>query len=176
MTAGGMAPAGLQRLGVVPLSILAAAFALLGLNDAQGAGVGVIVAIAAVAVSLLWRIFGERIAGGAELLPVAGALAYFVLVAPTTVVSEVLAGFAALALLLWLAHVTAETPGRLSRALDQLIMPMAGFAIALGIAFVLPPEPLSLGFASLLLVLVIVVVVLILSRPSLVGRREAPSS
>lgn len=169
-------PSVLQRIGIVPLGILAAAFALLALNDGQGSGIGLIVAITAVALSVLWRVFGQRIAGGAELLPVAGALAYFVLVAPTTVISEVLAGFAGLAVLLWLAQVSAEAPGRLGRALDLLIMPMAGFAIALGIAFVLPPEPLSLGFASLLLVLVIVVVVLILARPGWVGHREAPSS
>ncbi len=166
----------LDRIGVIPLSILACALLLLGLDDTHGAVAGLIVAGVGLALSEAWRIVGRPVGSGVEIAPAGAALIYLLLVAPSTVVSEVLAGFAGIAVLLWLADVSIRSPGRLGRALDELIMPMAGFAVALGIAFVIPTGPLSLGFASLLLVLVVVLVVLILARPSIVGRREAPSS
>jgi hypothetical protein len=165
-----------DRLGVLPFAILASALLLLALDDSHGLLPGLVVAVVGLALSAAWRIIGRPVGGGVEVAPVGAAMIYLVLVAPPSVVSEALAGFAGIAVLLWLAGLSARSPGRLGRALDQLIMPMAGFAVALGIAFILPTGPLSLGFASLLLVLVVVLVVLILARPAIVGRREAPSS
>lgn len=165
-----------DRIGPVPFSLLTVLLLGLAIENPAGAGVGIVVVVVALAVSVLMRITDRPWGKGTEAAPVGAALVYLTVTAPPGVLSDVLAGFAAVALLLWLADISYRSVGRLSRAFDQLIMPMAGFAIALGIAFIVPAGPLSLGLAALLLILVMTLVVLILARPAIAGRREAPSS
>ena len=165
-----------MRLGPIALLLLAVVLFALGLEDPAGAPIGVIVVAIGLVLSALWRLLGPIPPNGLEAIPTGVVLLYIVLAAPPTVVSEVLAGLAGLTLLLWISDVSRASPHALLRGFDQLLMPAAGFAVALGISFTVPVGPLSLGFASLALVLVILLVVLILSRPGLVGRREAPGS
>lgn len=166
----------IDRVGPVPFAILSAMLVLLALGSTLGLVTALAVAVVGLALSATWRIRPWPRDTGVEILPVGIALLILTLTATVTTISEVVAGFAGIATLLWLADVSGHASPRMGRALDQLVMPMAGFAVALGTAYVVPPEPLSLGIATLLLLLVVVLVILVLSRPSIVGRREAPSS
>ena len=173
---GQLRPHPLRRVVDAPFVVLALVLGILGVQDTSGLFVGLSAGAAGLVRTALWRLFGRPWAGGIEVLPAAGTLVYLSLAVPPTVVSEILAGLAGVFLLLWLAHTTARPTERLSRVLDHLVMPLAGLAIALGASFVIPVGPLSLGLASLLLVLVVVFAVLVLTRPAIVGRREAPTS
>ena len=174
MTAG-PSPGGRSRFRPASFLLLLGIALFLGYLDGLPLGVGI--AVAAVAVGIAAGLRADpspRISGYAPVPAVVG-IALEAVVAPVGLGTEIVAGAAGLALLLWLADDPDRPVGGPVRALPAIALPALALGIAWSSALFLPSGALPLGVAGGLLALTIIAVALLAGRPTLFDREEARS-
>ena len=157
---------------VSPL-LLVVSVGLLGYLARFPDATGIFLAVGAVVVGVVLRrpSFGSVRAYAS--LPVLAAMAIEVVSVPVGLGSELIAGLAGLAFLLWLADDPARPRGSAARALPALAVTTLALGIAWSSALFLPSHAIPLGVAGGLLALAIAVVALLVGHPTVLDREEA---
>ena len=164
---------GLASLRPATLLLLGVAGALLGYLSGFPHGFGVVVAVGGVAAAaVLRRSFSPGPAAYAP-VPALGVLVVEVVPAPVGLGSELVAGFAGLAFLLWLADDPSRPVGGALRGLPTVAVPALALGIAWSSALFLRSGAVPLGVAGALLALVLAAVALLVGRPKVFDREEA---
>lgn len=155
------------------LVLLGVAGALLGYLSGFPAGLGAFVVVAGVVASagLRWS-SPPRVAAYAP-VPALAVLVVEALSAPVGLGSELVAGFAGLAYLFWLADDPSRPAGGPARALPTVAVPALALGIAWSSAFFLRSGAVPLGVAGALLALVLAAVAFLVGRPRVFDREEA---
>jgi len=162
---GSLRPATLVLLGVTAV--------LLGYLSGFPYGFGPFLAVAGVIAGAALRLHpSPRVAAYAP-VPVLAVLVVEVLPAPVGLGSELVAGFAGLAFLLWLADDPSRPVGGAVRSLPTVAVPALALGIAWSSALFLRSGAVPLGVAGALLALVLALVAFLVSRPRLFDREEA---
>ncbi|MEM0129042.1 MAG: hypothetical protein QXG65_02600 [Thermoplasmata archaeon] len=168
------------RVGWRPLALLVAVLVVLGAQDTvAGPVAGIAIAVAGIAAAAIVRLGSRGLGSVAFPVPAGIALAVVAVGTPVTVVGEVLAGVAALALLLWCADGPDASPGSARRSADLIALPALGLFIAVGSGILLPPGNLQIGLAALLLTATILLVIATIARwvfPPVAGSPQRPPS
>jgi hypothetical protein len=157
----------------VSLGVLAAAALLLGYLSGVPYGFGVVlVAGGVLGAAALRRSESGAVAGWAP-VPVLLVLAIEAVGAPVGLGSELVAGLAAVAFLIWLADDPGRPVGGAVRGLPTVAVPALAVGIAWSSALFLPAKVVPLGVAGALLAFALAAVALLLARPSAFDREEA---
>ncbi|MGA8710215.1 MAG: hypothetical protein WB786_03170 [Thermoplasmata archaeon] len=155
------------------LALLLVTLTYLGYLSGYPYGYGFLVAAGAVALAAFLRASPSGSDVAYAPAPVLAVLALEAVAAPVGFGTELFAGFAALAFLVWLADDPDRPSGGPVRSLPTIAVP----ALALGIAWVsgiiLPAGALPLGVAGGLLALALAAVAYLVGSPSLFDREEA---
>lgn len=138
-------------------------------------GLGVAVAVTAVAIAVALQISSSPEVRAYAPVPVLGAFALEAATAPVGFGTELFAGLAGLAFLVWLADDPARPAGGPIRALPTIALPALALGIAWSSALFLPAGVVPLGVAGGLLALTLAAVALLVGRPTVFDREEARS-
>jgi len=159
----------------VSLALLLAVAIVLGFLSGFPAGLGVFLAVGLVVVGAVLRaVPGHGLAAYAP-VPVLGVLLLEASTAPVGFGTELFAGLAGLAFLVWLADDPARPAGGSVRALPALAVPALALALAWSSALFLPTGLLPVGVAGALLALLVAAVALLAGRPTVFDREAARS-
>jgi len=172
MTATPASPPDLE-LRPLTLGMLFVATGLLGYVSGFPGGIGIVVALGVVAFAAGLRTVSKRGIFAYAPVPVIVVLVLEAATAPAGFGTELLAGLAGLAFLLWLGDDPARPAGGAARSVPVIALP----ALALGIAWTselfLPAGTVPFGVAGALLAVVLAAVAFLMGRPSLFDREEA---
>lgn len=136
-------------------------------------GLGFLVAAGAVVLAAFLRASRSGANAGYAPAPVLAALALEAVVAPVGFGTELFAGFAALAFLVWLADDPSRPTGGPLRSLPTIAVPSLALGIAWVSGIILPAGAVPLGVAGGLLALTLAAVAYLVGSPSLFDREEA---
>jgi hypothetical protein len=156
----------------VSLALLLVAAGVLGYVSGFPAGFGPIVAVAAVVAAVVLRTGASRTEAAYAPVPVLAGLALEAVTAPAGLGSELFAGLAGLAFLIWLADDPSRPRGGAVRDLPTLAIPALALGIAWSSALFLPSRAVPLGVAGALLTLALATVAFLVSRPGAFDREE----
>jgi hypothetical protein len=137
---------------------------------------GVGLAIAGPVVGSLLRGGAPRHLRSVGLLAPLVTLGILVVYLPIETFTELAAGLASLALLLWCAEDPERSSGAIGRGLAALAVPAAVFGIALASSLLLPPGAGSLGIAAGLLAGILAAVAVLLAAPRAFDRDPTATS
>jgi len=155
------------------LVALLVAAVLLGYLSGVPDGWGIVLAAAAVlAAALLRQSSADAVAAYAP-VPVVVVLVVEAVGAPVGIGTEIVAGLAGLAFLVWLADDPSRPVGGAARSLGTVAVPALAVGIAWSSALFVPAGALPLGVAGGLLALTLGAVALLLGRPTVFDREEA---
>lgn len=157
----------------VSLGLLFVATTYLGVLSGVPAGLGVLVAPLGVVAAALLR---TRPSGKGVVyapVPVLVVLALEAGFAPVGFGTELVAGLAGLAFLVWLADDPTRPAGGPLRAFPSIAIPSLALSIAWSSALFLPAGTFPLGVAGVLLAITLAAVAYLVGRPSLFDREEA---
>jgi hypothetical protein len=168
-----LAGSGVRGLGF--LALLGAALVFFALLSGLAWFLGLPIVAAGMAAAFLLRRRDAPRDGRAAPIPALGALVAVAAFAPSSPESDLVGGFAAVALLAWLADDPRRAPGGLSRALPSLVLVLVTLGIAWVGAFLLPSGSALIGIGAGLLVVVMILVAVLLGRPDLIDR-EPPAT
>jgi hypothetical protein len=138
-------------------------------------GAGVILMVAAVAAAAALRVVARPGLTSFAPIPVLLALVVEAVAAPVGFGTEIMAGLAGLAFLVWLADDPARPEGGAVRGLPVVAIPALALGIAWSSALFLPSGVVPLGVAGALLALAIVAVAFLVGWPTVLDRDEARS-
>ena len=166
-------PASARWRGTGSWLLLAAVGGLFGLASGLPYAEGALVSVAGIIIGGILR----RPASPAHLrpfalLPVVIGVGAVAIASPFALLTELLAGLSALAILVWLADDPARPAGGVARARYTIGIPGAALGIAWASALLLPSNSASLGVAAALLVFVIAAVAFLVGQPSTFDREE----
>lgn len=147
------------------LAVGAAIAVALALWDPHGALFGTGIALAGFVLAGALRARGGARIRPFEMLPAVVALGYLALVAPTAIVTDLLAGLSALALFAWIADDPELPRGNLRRSGDVLLLPALGLAVAFSSSLLIQPGYVYVGIAAALLIGGLLAVAWVLSHP-----------
>lgn len=159
----------------VSLALLLVASVSLGYLSGFPDGFGPLLAAVAVGLAAGVRTSPSASVAGYAPVPAVLVLAAEAVTAPVGTGTELIAGLAGLAFLLWLADDPSRPVGGAVRALPTIALPGLALGIAWTSALFLRPGAVPLGVAGALLALTLAVVALFVGRPSLFDREEARS-
>jgi hypothetical protein len=137
---------------------------------------GPLLGLAGVALGAALRSLPSTLARGGAPVPPLVALGLLAALAPVSELTELYAGLAALAFLLWLADDPARLPGGAGRGLRIIAVPALGFGLAWASSLLVPAVGSSVGLAVALLVGVGAVVAFLLRAPAAFDRDPAATS
>ncbi len=161
--------------GVGLLAVAAAVAVALGLWDPHGSAVGIGIAIAGFAAAGAVRAYGGPSVRTYEFLPAVAVLAYLAVVAPISLITDLIAGVSALALFAWLADDPERPRGNLRRSGDVLLLPALGLAVAVSSSLLIPPGLVYVGVATALLASGLLSVAWVLSHPESFDTADTPT-
>ena len=138
--------------------------------------VSVIGGVAGATFASLVRAVVPRRLGFLGLVPALIPLGAFVTESRLGTIPELVAGIAALALLLWCSEEPDRAPGSLARGLTGLAVPAAVFGLALASSLLLPAGLGSLGVAAGLLTVSLAAVALLLGAPRIFDQDPSATS
>ena len=159
----------------VSLAIVAVATALVGYLSGFPDGLGLFLAVGAVVFAAGLRTIPTRRVYSASPVPVLAVLVLEAATAPVGLGSELLAGFAGLAFLVWVADDPSRPKGGALRALPEVALPALALGIAWTSALFLPYGVVPIGVAGALLALTVAAVAFLVGWPALFDREEARS-
>jgi hypothetical protein len=169
--------AGALRRGFGPgYVLLALASVVLAVVGPLPLAVGVGLAIGGATLSSLVRAWAPRRGRYLGLLPALFSLGVLAAYSPLWTVSELLAGVAGLALLLWCAEEPDRRPGALARGLTGVFVPAAALGIAWTSSLLLPSGLGTVGIAAALLGGSATAIILLLRVPRVFDRDPAATS
>ncbi len=157
-------------------AILAVASAGLSLLTPLPLLAGIVLAVSGATLATLLRALLPRGFRFLGLFPPLVVLGIFVADSPPGTIPELVAGIAALALLLWCAEEPDRSPGAVGRGLSGLAVPAAVLGIALASSLLLPSGVGSLGIAAALLAVSVAAVALLLGAPRTFERDPSATS
>jgi len=152
--------------------LLVATFALAVLSGFP-AGFGVILALSLVVVSAVFRSGPWTKLAPYAPAPVLVALVLEAAFAPVSFGTELFAGLAGVAFLVWLADDPSRPSGGPRRAFPTIAIPGLSLGIAWSSALFLPAGALPLGVAGALLAFTLGAVAFLVGRPALFDQEEA---
>jgi hypothetical protein len=157
----------------VSLALLFVAATFLGYLSGFPGGFGPFLAAAAVAVAAGLRVSSSRTVAACAPIPALAALAIEAVPAPVGLGSDLVAGLAGLAFLVWLADDPSRPVGGAVRSLPTVAVPALALGIAWSSALFLPSGAVPLGVAGGLLALALAAVAFLVGRPTVFDREEA---
>lgn len=157
------------------LVVLLVPAVFLGYLSGFPGGAGAVLMVVAVAVAAALRVTARYHLTSFAPVPVLLALALEAVTAPVGFGTELVAGLAGLAFLVWLVDDPARPAGGAVRGLPEVAIPALALGIAWSSALFLPSGAVPLGVAGALLALTIAAVALLIGRPSLLDREGARS-
>lgn len=160
---------------LMSLSLLFVSAAALGYLSGFPDGLGLLVAIAAVLLAAVLRVSSDHDLAVYAPVPALAGIAVEAAAAPVGFGTELLAGFAGLCFLAWLADDPARPVGGDLRALPTIMLPALALGIAWSSALFLPAGAVPLGVAGGLLALTLAAVAFLVGSPSVFDREEARS-
>lgn len=175
MNAAGAAPPPPLR-GGGSFALLLVVAGLFGYLSSLPALLGVVVAVAGVALAEAAQRLPRSELRSLSPLPAVGGLVAVAVASPLGLVPELVAGASGVALLVWLADDPARPAGGVRRARNSLAIPTAAVGIAWASALFLPSSSASLGVAVGLIVFVLAAVAYLLGQPALFDREEPSAS
>jgi hypothetical protein len=166
----------LSRVVGAPLGLLALALVGLAFLGTLPLAIGVAVGLAGPFLGA-----GLRFARAPGLrttapIPPLASLGLLAATAVPAAVPALVGGASALVLLLWLADEPDRLPGGPRRAVERLLVPALGLAIAWSSSFLLPGGIAPLGVGVVLLVAVLVLVAVLLRAPGVLSAEATASS
>ena len=174
MSASAETPTFLSFRPVTFVALLVPAM-LLGYLSGFPAGAGVLVVVAAVVAAAALRVVARPNLTSFAPVPVLLALVLEAVTAPAGFGTELVAGLAGLAFLVWLADDPARPAGGALRSLPVVAIPALALGIAWSSALFLPSGAVPLGVAGALLALAILAVAFLVGWPAVLDREEARS-
>jgi hypothetical protein len=157
------------------LAILLATAAYLGYLSGFPAGWGFVLSVGAVALAAALRVRAPESAAAYAPVPVLAAISLEAATAPLGFGTEIMAGIAGLAFLLWLADDPARPVRGPVRALPALAVPALALGIAWSSTLFVPLGAIPLGVAGGLLALALGGVAVLVGFPELFDREEERS-
>ena len=157
----------------VSLALLLVGAGFLGYLSGFPDGAGELLAVAAVVGGVVLRATSSSTPAAVAPVPVLAVLALDAVTAPVGLGSELFAGLAGLAFLVWLADDPSRPTGGADRAAPTLAVPALALGIAWSSALFLPSRAVPLGVAGALLALTLAVIALLVGRPTVFDREEA---
>jgi hypothetical protein len=148
---------------------------LFGFLSGFPAGAGVVLAVAAVVLAAGLRAVARPRLFAYAPLPVLLVLLLEAVTAPVGIGTELFAGLAGLAFLVWLADDPSRPVGGAVRGLPEVAVPALALGIAWSSALFLPSGVVPLGVAGALLALTLAAVAFLVGWPSVLDREEARS-
>jgi len=167
------APRARRRVRPWSLALLLVTLTYLGYLSGYPYGYGFVVAAGAVALAAFLRASPSGSDAGYAPAPVLAALALEAAAAPVGFGTELIAGFAALAFLVWLADDPSRPTGGPLRSLPTIAVPSLALGLAWVSGIIVPAGALPLGVAGGLLALTLAAVAYLVGSPSLFDREEA---
>lgn len=159
----------------VTLGVLAVPTVLLGYLSGFPDGGGIVLAVAAVVLATGLRADESHRASSYAPLPVLFVLVLEAVTAPIGFGTELLAGLAGLAFLVWLADDPARPAGGAVRGIPEIALPALALGIAWSSELFLPSGVIPLGVAGALLALTLAAVAFLVGWPTVLDREEARS-
>lgn len=163
----------LRSLRPVSLALLLVSATYLGFLSGVPDGFGPLLAAAAVAVAAALRMSSRNRVAAYAPVPALAALALEAIPAPVGLGTELVAGLAGLAFLVWLADDPSRPARGSVRSLPTVAVPALALGIAWSSALLLPAGAVPLGVAGGLLALTLAAVALLVGRPTAFDREEA---
>jgi len=168
-------PSPLLAVRPASLATLALPAVLLGYLTGFPDGLGLVLMVAAVAAAAILRATGDPRGAAYAPVPVLVGLVLEAVAAPVGFGTEVVAGLAGVAFLVWLADDPVRPEGGAVRGLSVVALPALALGIAWSSALFLPSGVVPLGVAGALLALTVAAVAWLVGRPGLLEREEARS-
>jgi hypothetical protein len=165
--------AGVRSIRPVSLALLLVSATYLGFLSGFPDGFGPVLAAAVVVFATGLRVGTRRRVAAYAPVPVVAALALEAVRAPVGLGTELVAGLAGLAFLLWLADDPSRPVGGSLRSLPTVAVPALAVGIAWSSTLFLPAGAVPLGVAGALLALSLAVVAFLLGSPAVFDREEA---
>ena len=159
----------------VSLAFLFVAAAFLGYLSGFPGGFGLALTLAAIVLAAGLRMSASPVLAASAPVAALAALAIEAVAAPVGFGTEIVAGVAGLAFLVWLADDPNRPAGGPWRAAPTLALPALALGIAWSSALFLPTGSVPLGVAAGLLALALAAVAFLVSRPAVFDREEARS-
>jgi hypothetical protein len=157
------------------LLLLVVSAALLGYLSGFPYGFGLVLVVGAVVAAVALRAGPSRDLAPYAPIPALAALAVEAAAAPVGFGTEIVAGIAGLAFLIWLADDPARPAGAALRAVPSITLPALALGIAWSSALFLPAGAVPLGVAGALLALTLAAVAFLVGSPYLFDREEGRS-
>ncbi len=167
------ASARLRSIRPVSLALLLVSATYLGFLSGFPDSFGPVLTAAAVIVATGLRVGTRRNVAVYAPVPVLAGLVVEVVPAPVGLGTELVAGLAGLAFLLWLADDPSRPVGGSLRSLPSVGVPALAVGIAWSSTLFLPAGAVPLGVAGALLALTLAVVALLVASPTVFDREEA---
>jgi len=162
----------LRSLRPVSLALLLVAATYLGFLSGYPGGFGPVLAAAGVVLAAGLRVGAPRSVAVFAPVPVLVALGVEAVAAPVGFGTELVAGLAGLAFLVWLADDPSRPVGGAARSLPTVAVPALALGIAWSSALFLPSGAVPLGVAGGLLALTLAVVAFLVGRPVVFDQEE----
>jgi hypothetical protein len=157
----------------VSLALLLGSASYLGFLSGYPRGFGPLLAAVVVLIAAGLRASSRRKLAVWAPVPALAALVIEAVPAPVGLGTELVAGLAGLAFLVWLADDPARPVGGAFRSLPTVAVPALAVGIAWSSALFLPAGAVPLGVAGALLALTLTAVAFLVGRPALFDREEA---
>ena len=167
------APTGIRSIRPVSLALLLITATYLGFLSGFPDGFGPVLAAAGVVLATGLRVATRRSVAVYAPVPVLAALVVEAVPAPVGLGTEIVAGLAGLAFLLWLADDPSRPVGGSLRSLPTVGVPALAVGIAWSSTLFLPAGAVPLGVAGALLAFTLAVVALLVGSPTVFDREEA---
>jgi hypothetical protein len=164
---------GLRSVRPVSLALLLVSATYLAFLSGFPDGFGPVLAAVAVAFAAGLRVSSHRNIAVYAPVPALAVLVLEVVPAPVGLGTELVAGLAGLAFLVWLADDPSRPVGGALRSLPTVAVPGLALGIAWSSALFLPAGTVPLGVAGALLALTLAVVAFLVGRPTVFDREEA---
>jgi len=159
----------------VSLGVLLVATVVLGFVSGFPDGAGVVLAFSMVVLATGLRVVARRGAYSYAPVPVLSVLVLETATAPVGFGTELLAGLAGLAFLVWLADDPSRPVGGALRGLPEVAAPALALGIAWSSALFLPSGVVPLGVAGALLALALAAIAFLVGWPTVLDREGARS-
>jgi hypothetical protein len=163
----------LRSLRPVSLAVLLVAATFLGFLSGFPDGFGPLVAAVGVVFAAGVRVTAPRRVAAYAPLPALVVVCVEAAQAPVGIGTELLAGLAGLAFLVWVADDPGRPVGGAVRSLPTVAVPALALGIAWSSAFFLPGGAVPLGVVGGLLALTLAAIAFLVARPSVFDREEA---
>lgn len=167
------APPAPRPIRPVSLALLLVAVTYLGYLSGFPWGFGALLAVGGVTLAAILRSRPTGPDAAYAPVPALGALVVEAAFAPVGFGTELLAGLAGLAFLVWLADDPARPSGGPLRGFPTITVPSLALGIAWSSALFLPAGAIPLGVAGALLALALAAVAFLVGSPALFDREEA---